>query len=218
MKYVGIDLAGSPKRPTGLCVTNDRLNTWCSVAYSDAEILDAVRKSKARFAAVDAPLALPKGRHCLGEHCRGRAHFRTCDRVLMRMRIKFFPVTIGPMRTLTTRGISLKKKLERLGVQVVETYPGASQDLLGFPRKQHDLEGLRKALVGIGCSGDVAARNLTGDELDAVSCALVARDYAKGSYMAIGDPSEIMMILPRIQAGFVRAHAQIHELDDDRGG
>ena len=116
----------------------------------------------------------------------------------MRMRIKFFPVTIGPMRALTTRAIRLKKKLERFGVQVLETYPGASQDLLGFPLKQHDLEGLREALVGIGCSGDVAARDLTGDELDAVSCALVARDYAKGSYTAIDDPSEIMMILPRI--------------------
>jgi predicted nuclease with RNAse H fold len=197
MKYVGIDLAGSPRRPTGLCFVDDRLDTRCSLAYSDAEILDAVRRSKARFAAVDAPLALPKERHCLGEHCRGRAHFRVCDRVLMRMRIKFFPVTIGPMRTLTVRGISLKKQLERFGVRVVETYPGASQDLLGFPRKQHDLEGLRKSLVGTGCSGDVAARSLTGDELDALSCALVARDYARGSYTAVGDPSEIMMILPR---------------------
>ncbi len=175
---------------------DNRLKTWCSVTYSDEEILNAVRRSKARHAAIDAPLALPKDRHCMGEHCRGRAHFRACDRVLMRMRIKFFPVTIGPMRALTMRGISLKKKLERFGAQVVETYPGASQDLLGFPRKQHDLEGLQKALVGIGCSGDVAARSLTGDELDAVSCALVARDYARGSYAVIGDPSEIMMILP----------------------
>jgi predicted nuclease with RNAse H fold len=197
MKYIGVDLAGSPKRPTGLCSTNDRLNMCCSIRYSDADILDAVEKSKARFAAIDAPLALPRGRHCLGEHCRGRAHFRACDRVLMRMRIRFFPVTIGPMRILTARGISLKKKLERLRVRVVETYPGASQDLLGLPRKQHGLGELEKALARIGCSGDVAARNLTGDELDAVSCALVARDYAKGHYTAIGDPSEIMMILPR---------------------
>jgi len=198
MRYVGIDLAGSPRRPTGLCIMNDRLVTRCSVDYSDAEILLAVRENKVGVAAVDAPLALPKGRHCLGEHCRGRAHFRACDRVLMRMRIKFFPLTIGPMRALTMRGMSLKRKLERLGVQVVETYPGASQDLLGFPRKQHDLEGLRQALMGVGCSGDVTTRNMTGDELDAASCALVARDFAKGTYTAIGDPSEIMMILPRI--------------------
>lgn len=197
MKYVGIDLAASPKRPTGLCVVDDSLKTRCSVHYSDAEILDTVSKSKTGFVAIDAPLALPKERHCLEEHCRGRAHFRACDRVLTRMRIRFFPITIGPMRALTARGISLRRRLERLHVEAVETYPGASQDLLGLPRKHHGLEELQKALVGIGCSGDVTARNLTGDELDAVSCALVARDYAKRSYVAIGDPSEIMMILPR---------------------
>jgi predicted nuclease with RNAse H fold len=198
MNYVGIDLAGSPRRPTGLCVINDRLNTHCGVSYSNEEILLAVRKSKARVAAVDAPLALPRGRHCLGEHCRGRAHFRSCDRVLTRMRIKGFPLTIGPMRALTMRGIGLKRDIEEFGVQVVETFPGASQDLLGFPRKQHDLEGLHRALVSMGCSGDVAKRSMTGDELDAISCALVARDYAKGEYTAVGDPSEIMMILPKI--------------------
>jgi len=113
------------------------------------------------------------------------------------MRIKFFPITIGPMRSLTARGIRLRNSLEQRGIEVIETYPGASQDLLDLPRKQHDLEKLRKGLVRIGCSGDVATRNLTGDELDAVSCALVARDYAKGTYTAIGDPHEIMMILPR---------------------
>jgi predicted nuclease with RNAse H fold len=116
----------------------------------------------------------------------------------MRTRIKGFPITIGPMRALTMRGIGLTRNLEQFGVQVVETFPGEAQDLLGFPRKQHDLEGLRRALVGVGCSGDVAARSMTGDELDAVTCALVARDYSKGAYTAIGDPSEIMMILPRL--------------------
>jgi len=113
------------------------------------------------------------------------------------MRIKFFPVTIGPMRALTARGISLGKRLERLHVRVVETYPGASQDLLGIPRKNQGLHELQESLVRIGCKGDAKARSLTGDELDAVSCALVARDYGKGNYIAVRDPSEIMMILPR---------------------
>lgn len=197
MNYVGVDLAGSPSRPTGMCIVNERLTTDCSIHYSDAEIYNAVRKSKAKVVAIDAPLALPGGRHCLEEHCRGRNHFRACDRVLMRMRIKFFPITIGPMRSLTARGIRLRNSLEQRRIEVIETYPGASQDLLGLPRKQHDLERLRKGLVKMGCSGDVVTRNLTGDELDAVSCALVARDYAKGIYTAIGDPHEIMMILPR---------------------
>lgn len=197
MKYVGLDLAGSPNRPTGACVVNDELKVRCSVLHSDDEIRQFVLRSRAKHIGIDAPLALPKGRHCLGEHCRGRAHFRGCDRVLMRMGIKFFPITIGPMRMLTARGIRLKQKLEQLRVEVFETYPGAAQDLLGIPRKQRGWEALQQALVEFGCKGDIVTRELTGDELDAINCALVAKEYAAGSYVAIGDPSEIMMILPR---------------------
>lgn len=197
MKYVGLDLAGSPNRPTGACTIDDALKVRCCVVHSDEEIIQFVRKARTRCVAIDAPLALPKGRHCLGEHCRGRAHFRACDRVLMRMGIKFFPITIGPMRTLTARGILIKKILERLHLQVFETYPGAAQDLLGIPRKQRGWQALQEALAGLGCSGDITARELTGDELDAINCALVAKEYAAGSYVAIGDPSEILMILPR---------------------
>ncbi len=200
MKYVGLDLAGSPNRPTGACVIDDRLKVDCSILYLDEEIREYVLRSKAKHVAIDAPLALPKARHCLGEHCRGRAHFRACDRVLMRMGIKFFPITIGPMRTLTARGIRLAKRLRALHMQVVETYPGAAQDLLRIPRKQRGWEALQEALVRIGCEGDVKTKSLTGDELDAINCALVAKEYAEGSYLAIGDPSEILMILPRIES------------------
>ena len=49
----------------------------------------------------------------------------------------------------------------------------------------------------MGCNGDILTRSLTGDELDAIKCALVAKQYGEGHYLAIGDPSEIMMILPR---------------------
>jgi predicted nuclease with RNAse H fold len=198
LKFIGIDLAGSQSRPTGFCELNDRKNTRCRVLFSDAEILAAVTQSRGRVAAVDAPLALPFGRHCLEEHCRGRSHFRVCDLVLTRMRIRGFPLTIGPMRTLTSRGIRIARQLRHLGLSVVETYPGAAQDILGIPRKQYGLESLQSGLVDLGCGGDLRKRKLTGDELDAVNCALVAKEYASGSYLAIGDPSEIMMILPKM--------------------
>ena len=197
MKYVGVDLAGSVARPTGVCVIDNRLRVHCSIEHSDDDIINVIRKSKTRIVAIDAPLALPHGRHCLGEHCRGRAHFRTCDRVLTRMRIKFFPITLGPMRKLTARGIRLAKTLNRSRIETVETFPGATQDLLGIPRKQHNLRGLQEGLRRLGCHGDIDDAWLTGDELDAVSCALIAKQYAEGHYLAMGDPSEIMMILPR---------------------
>ena len=196
MKFIGIDLAGSPTRPTGFCLADSKMRVECKLLYTDKEILEAVKLAPAKIVAIDAPLALPKGRHCLNEHCRGRAHFRTCDRVLSRMRIRGFPITIGPMRMLTTRGIRLSKRLRQLRVEAIETFPGAAQDILGIPRKQVSLVELQRALAGL-CTGDVVERKLTGDELDAIKCALVARDYAAGSYLAIGDPSEILMIVPR---------------------
>jgi predicted nuclease with RNAse H fold len=113
------------------------------------------------------------------------------------MGIKFFPVTIGPMRILTRRGIRLRKQLERFHKEVIETYPGAAQDLLHIGRKQYGLEALQWSLRKLGCAGDITRRNLTGDELDAISCALVAKEYGEGTYLAVGNPSEIMMILPR---------------------
>jgi predicted nuclease with RNAse H fold len=102
------------------------------------------------------------------------------------------------MRTLTSRGIRIARQLSGLGLSVIETYPGAAQDILHIPRKQYGLVALQNGLIELGCKGDLKRRDLTGDELDAVNCALVAREYASGSYLAIGDPSEIMMILPKI--------------------
>jgi hypothetical protein len=113
------------------------------------------------------------------------------------MGIKFFPITLGPMRILTARGIRLLKGLERLHIEAIETYPGGAQDLLGIPRKQYGLDALQEALRKIGCTGDTEMRQLTGDELDAINCALVAKQYCDGHYLAIGDPYEILMILPR---------------------
>jgi len=197
LNYAGIDLAGSIRRPTGACTINRRLRVSCVVLHSDDEILSFVERSGAKVVAIDAPLALPIGRHCLGEHCRGREHFRACDLALRRMGIRFFPISLGPMRALTQRGMNLRKRLEDLRVEAIETYPGAAQDLLGIKRKQHGLGQLQSSLRELGCSGDIVTRQLTGDELDAVSCALVAKEYSEGKYLAVGNPSEIMMILPR---------------------
>ena len=143
MNYLGLDLAGANTRPTGVCMINQKLRVTCSVVHSDSEILSIIRRSGSRVVAIDAPLALPLGRHCLGEHCRGRSHFRACDLVLRKMGIRFFPITLGPMRTLTSRGMRLVKLIRQLHVDVIETYPGAAQDLLGIPRKQYGLEAPR---------------------------------------------------------------------------
>jgi predicted nuclease with RNAse H fold len=93
--------------------------------------------------------------------------------------------------------MKLRKILENKGFKVIESFPGAAQDLLGMPRKQKGLEKLRHALIKYGIRGDVEKKVVSDHELDAVTSALVGLLYLKGNYTAIGDPEEMLMILPK---------------------
>jgi len=83
---------------------------------------------------------------------------------------------------------------------VIESFPGATQDILKMPRKQRGTEKLRRALIKHGIKGDIKKGKLSDHELDAVTSALVGIFYLEGNYLAIGDPEEIIMILPRVKA------------------
>lgn len=193
---VGIDLAGSPKRPTGFCVAKRDQVIKLDILYSDEEIIAETKKASPAVVAIDAPLAIPLSRKSIED--RNGVHLRECDRELLKMKIKFFPITLGPMRKLTTRGIEIRKKLEKLDFKVIETYPGAAQDILEIPRKNKGVDNLKEALIRYGIGGEITRQGVTHDELDAVTCAIVAQMYADGNYLAIGNPKEILMILPKI--------------------
>lgn len=185
---VGIDLAGSPKRPTGLCVLRD-LMAETRVALSDDEILNFVQETRPIVVPVDAPLSLPKGRRTI--HDRSGEHLRECDRALLHRRIRFSPITLSPMRMLTERGISLKSKLSELGFQAVECYPGAAQDLWGLPRQHQDRMGLLNGLRKLGLRG--FKKTATSDELDAATAALVGRWFLLGQGMMLGGKTGILI-------------------------
>lgn len=194
MRVVGIDLAGSEKQITGFCFMDENLNCETLTLHSDEEIIEETLKRKPDIISIDAPLSLPKGRKNLEE--RG-PHLRECDRELLKMKIKFFPITLGPMRTLTKRGMKLKKIFEEKGHKVIESFPGAAQDLLGIPRKQKGVEKLRKALIKLGVKGDIKKEKITDDELDAITSALIGKLFLENNYIAIGDPKEGLIILPK---------------------
>ena len=185
---VGIDLAGSPKRPTGLCVLRD-LIAETRVAFSDEDILTFVREARPALIPIDAPLSLPKGRRTV--HDRSGEHLRECDRALLRLGIRFFPITLGPMRMLTERGLSLKRKLLRLGFQTVECYPGAAQDLWSIPRQHKDRLGLLNGLRKLGLRG--LKKAATSDELDAATAALVGQWFLSGHGMMLGGDKGILI-------------------------
>jgi predicted nuclease with RNAse H fold len=189
---VGIDLAGSPRRPTGVCVLKG-LKAQTQVAFSDEEILQSMEHVQPDLVPIDAPLSLPRGRKTI--HERSGEHFRDCDRELQRRGIRFFPITIGPMRMLTERGLSVKGKIEAMGYRPVECFPGGAQDLWGIPRQHRDLEGLRAGLKGLGVKG--LTDSATRDELDAVTAALTGRWFLLGRGEMLGGEAGIVMPVVR---------------------
>ena len=192
---LGIDLAGSEKRNTGICTMDGKMNCFCKTVKTDSEIFEIIEKVKPVVIAVDAPLGLPKGRKSIDK--KSNIHFRKCDLELRKLGIKFFPITLGPMRMLTKRGMKLSKKLKRMGYEVIEVYPGATQDILKIPRKQKGLNKLKNGLKKLGIKFNKI--NLNGDELDAATAAYTGLMYVKKKYKAIGDPKEGLIILPKLR-------------------
>ena len=189
MRIVGLDLAGVETRPTGFCVLTD-MKIETALVYTDKEILQKIEKSKPEIVAIDAPLSLPAGRESIEQ--RTSVHLRECDKELLRRGIKFFPITLGPMRKLTTRGINLRRTLEDKQFRVIEVYPGGAQDVLGIPRKQQGLDGLRAGLEKLGVRG--LNSRMSDHELDAVTCALVGRLFLKGKAMIYGTPEQAIIM------------------------
>lgn len=187
---VGVDLAGVPTRPTGLAAVGYHGIVDHALGYSDEDVVGFVLAHEPEVVVVDAPLSLPRGRSGLNDP--GGPHLRECDRELLRRGIRVFPLTLGPMRKLTERGIRLAARLRGLGYKVFEGYPGGAQDVLGLPRKGRDLEGLASGLRALGLKVGV----WTHDELDAVTCAYVGLLYLEGGAELVGDSCEGEMLLP----------------------
>jgi len=191
MSVVGLDLAGVESRPTGLCVLKG-LVAETFLVYSNEEVVRKTEDSKPEVVAVDAPLSLPAGRKSIEE--RTRVHLRACDKELLRRGIRFFPVTLGPMRKLTSRGILLRRIFESKHLKVIEVYPGGAQDILGIPRKQRGLGRLRTGLEKMGVRG--LSDGMSDHELDAVTCALVGKLFLEGETVTYGT-REQAIIMPR---------------------
>lgn len=163
-----------------------------SLVYKDMEIIPRIGEIEPRVVAIDAPLSLPEGRKSIEQ--RTNIHLRECDRELLRRGIKFFPITLGPMRKLTLRGMRLRTILESQHFKVIEVYPGGAQDVLKIPRKQKGLGKLKEGLENLGIEG--LADRMSNHELDAVTCAYVGKLYLEGK-AAIYGTSEQTIIMPK---------------------
>ncbi len=195
MVVVGLDLAGVETRPTGFCVL-DGMHAITADLYGNEEVLKRTIECTPQVIGIDAPLSLPTGRASIED--RNGPHLRDCDKELLKAHIRFFPVTLGPMRKLTARGMALREILEGKGFTVLEVYPGGAQDVFGIPRKQKGLDKLLSGLQKLGISG--LNDKMSDHELDAVTCAFVGKLFLEGKCIVYGKGRQTI-IMPKHNEG-----------------
>jgi predicted nuclease with RNAse H fold len=199
---VGIDLTGSEKRPTGYAATRGSAVTTERLT-SDDDIVQAVLRDRPDLVSIDSPLSLPRGRTSAFDDDPGRTEFgilRQSERVLKRRGINVYPCLLPSMQRLTSRGIGLAARLRALGFPVIESYPGAAQDIVGIPRKGAGVSFLAQGLRQFGYSGDFEESMPTHDELDAITCSLVGSFFLAGRFEPLGDEHETPLIVPSLLA------------------
>jgi len=197
---VGIDLSGSERRNSGICILKGK-KAFLDVAKTDEEIVFKTIDANPSIVSIDSPLSLPRGRCCPEDTCDCRKYgiTRECERILKRRGINVYPCLIKSMQKLTMRGIKLSKLFEEKGYEVIESYPGAAQDILGLPRKKINLEELEAELRDMGIKIQAKRKTITHDEIDALTSALVGYFYLAGKYEAIGNADEGYLIIPELK-------------------
>ena len=70
--------------------------------------------------------------------------FGEAERLLRSRGVHVYPALLPSMQRLTRRGVNLATRLRKLGIPVIESYPGAAQDILGIPRKKTSLKHLTR--------------------------------------------------------------------------
>lgn len=121
---------------------------------------------------------------------------RECDRILKKRGIPLYWTLLPSMINLARRGIKLAEEFRKNGFKVIESFPGAAQDILQIPRKKKDVNELKKGLVNTCLKG--INENTTHDELDAITSALVGYFYLSHNYEALGNEDEGYLIIPDI--------------------
>ena len=194
-RIVGIDLTGSEKRATGWALMEGPIATTRSLS-TDEELFQATVAAQPDIVSIDSPLSLPDGWTDPDVPC-GKPIYRKCELALKRMGISVFWCLLPTMKGLTTRGMRLTQRFRSAGLKVIESYPGAAQDLLGIPRKGSSLEELKWGLSRAGIKGKYLHTKVTHDEVDAITSALVGLFYLADDYIALGNAAEGYLIVPR---------------------
>ena len=200
---MGIDLVSSEERESGCCELRGNLAKTCRLKTDD-EIIDWVLNAEADLVSIDSPLSIPAGRISFfdDDPYREFGIMRECERVLKRRGINVYPSLIPSMQKLTRRGMILAEKLRSRGIPVIESYPGAAQDIMSIPRKQAGLDYLVLGLQEFGLRGDFIEHTVSHDELDAITSAVVGFFFWTGMFEPLGTPQEEYLIIPDLNGDY----------------
>lgn len=171
---IGIDLVSSEKRETGFCILKGNTAKTCRLK-TDEEMINLAVENCVSLVSIDSPLSIPRGRTSYFDDDPMREHgiTRLCERLLKRRGINSYPALIPSMQKLTKRGVELAQKFRSFGIPVIESYPGAAQDVMSIPRKQAGLKYLTEGIAEFGINGDYTNEDVSHDELDAITSAIV---------------------------------------------
>ena len=196
-KIVGIDLTGSERRATGWAMLKGARAETKSLVTDD----DLVRET---VAAMPDIVSIGLSALCAErvESCAGAIGRRRSDLPKVRVGVEEdgnfrFWALLPSMKSLTMRGMWLADELRKRGLQVIESYPGAAQDILGIPRKGSSLEELKWGLNRAGISGHYLKERVSHDEVDAITSALVGLFFLAGDFIALGTQAEDYLIVPK---------------------
>lgn len=200
-RIVGIDLTGSEARPTGWCLLEGARAKTDTISTDD-ELIRRTIEASPDLVSIDSPLCLPFGRQTVFDDDPGRDEFgimRFCERELKRRGVNVYPSLLPSMQKLTARGIRLAAIFRSHGLPVIESYPGAAQDVMRIPRKGAGEEWLKLGLRNFGIRGKYATSKVTHDELDAITSALVGTFHLAELSEELGTAHEPPLIIPRLE-------------------
>lgn len=195
---IGIDLVSSEDRESGYCILKGNKAKTFRIK-TDEEMIRFAQNASATLISIDSPLTIPKGRKTFFDDDPTRDQYgimRECELILKRRGVNVYPCLIPSMQKLTRRGIQLATKFRKLGIPVIESYPGAAQDILAIPRKRAGLNYLAASLAEFGIFDNFTERNISHDELDAITSSIVGIFFWVGKFEGLGNIDEEYLIIP----------------------
>jgi len=107
----GIDLAGTPKNPTGWALWKNKTIFACHL-HSNNEIIRNSTTQKPTLIAIDAPLSLPT-----------KGMMRKADLQMHKLGYPVFPPRFPAMEKLTIRAMEIFQKIIKDGFDIIEVHP-----------------------------------------------------------------------------------------------